>query len=146
MESLKHAISLYDTFSTLTNQKGDWQSACYLVILYLLVFPCGNKNCFCFLFNIFCQNLSCLTNLKLLSIQVSRSGKWNSAFDNQENAYYSSHFKSPTAMRFQGLGAILLWLAHLASISQASTLCSCHETILNEKTPIKCTYLIFDYY
>ena len=44
------------------------------------------------------------------------------AFDNQENAYYSSRFKSPAgidrdAMRFQGLGAILLWLAHLASIS-----------------------------
>ena len=44
------------------------------------------------------------------------------AFDNQENAYYSSRFKSPAgidrdAMRFQGLGAILLWLAHFASIS-----------------------------
>ena len=44
------------------------------------------------------------------------------AFDNQENAYYTSRFKSPAgidrdAMRFQGLGAILLWLAHLASIS-----------------------------
>ena len=41
---------------------------------------------------------------------------------NQENAYYSSCFKSPAgidceAMRFQGLGAILLWLAHLALIS-----------------------------
>ena len=44
------------------------------------------------------------------------------AFHNKKNAYYSSRFKSPLgidrdAMRFQGLGAILLWLAHLASIS-----------------------------
>ena len=72
------------------------------------------------------------------------------AFDNQENAYYSSRFKSPAgidrdAMRFQGLGAILLWLAHLASISHDKPR-HCHETILDEKTPIERTYLIFDYY
>ena len=55
------------------------------------------------------------------------------AFDNQENAYYSSRFKSPAGidcdtMRFQGLGAILLWLAHLGSISHDKPRhCAAHQ-------------------
>ena len=43
------------------------------------------------------------------------------AFDNLENAYYSSRFKSPAgidrdAMLFQGLGAILLCVACMTCV------------------------------
>ena len=51
------------------------------------------------------------------------------AFNNEENTYYSSHFKSPGGINH---GTLVFGLTH-------------HETILDKKTPIECTYLIFDY-
>ena len=76
------------------------------------------------------------------------------AFDDQENAYYSSHFKSGLwvflcpvgidrdAMQFQGLAAILLWLVHLASISHDKPRHCAAVTRLSSPTSLIVTCLI----
>ena len=79
------------------------------------------------------------------------------AFDNQGNAYYSSRFKSgprvlccPAGIdrAISGFGRhfVVAGTLGLDLTRQASTLCSRHETILDDKRPIERTCLIFDYY
>ena len=73
-------------------------------------------------------------------------GSWKIiAFDNQENAYrirVVSNLPRVSIMMPYDSGFGTLGL----DLTQASTLCSRHETIFDEKISIERTYLIFDYY